>query len=374
MVETASPGEGMNTSAINSESEIRRILEAVCSSRELMILVTPYMRFESNFLAVDADALQVRITMSAEEATYGLRSPDLRFRFPHAARFLEARTRLLGFGMLDGRRTLRLAIPKTLQDDEYRRAYRVERLGRLPVTFSTPRFDLKSGLLVNISTMGARLMSTQEPLEALVPAGGTIAVSIPLAEGLQINASAIVRWVQGRVMGVEFHPALDSQVLIPLSRWVFQRREEDKERVGAAYVEGPVPGAKELGMVLVSSSQEVEDALRELLVGLPALTRVGSSLPNVKEALAGNPTLVFFHLPDTTLDSRRRLKTLVEALGGRVPFLLLGSSVENSVLFDLGNEHKAAAVYDLGAKAGSFFLRLVQGILRRHQPSASKEG
>ena len=59
---------------------------------------------------------------------------------------------------------------------------------------------------------------------------------------------------------------------------------------------------------------------------------------------------------------------LVELLGGRVPFVLLGTQVEQSVLFDLGNEHKAAAVYDLGARPGPFFLRLVQGILRRPQP------
>ena len=61
----------------------------------------------------------------------------------------------------------------------------------------------------------------------------------------------------------------------------------------------------------------------------------------------------------------------MEVLGGRIPFVLLGTQVENSVLFDLGNEHKAAAVYDLGSKPGSFFLRLVQGILRRHQATGA---
>lgn len=175
-------------------------------------------------------------------------------------------------------------------------------------------------------------------------------------------------------MGVEFQPTLETDVLALLSRWVFQRREEDKDRVGAYFVEIPPQGGKTHGMVLVSSSQEMEDSLRELFAGLPPLKRVGPSVQAVKEAIATSPTLVCFHVPDAGLDSRRRLKMLVEILGGRIPFVLLGTQVENSVLFDLGNEHKAAAVYDLGSKPGSFFLRLVQGILRRHQAEGPKEG
>ena len=42
-------------------------------------------------------------------------------------------------------------------------------------------------------------------------------------------------------------------------------------------------------MVLVSSSQEMEDGLRDLLVGLPPLKRVGASLQAVKEAMAPGP-------------------------------------------------------------------------------------
>ncbi len=370
MVETAIFGEDMGTSIITGELEVRKVLAVACGSRELMILVTPYMRFETNFLGLDAEALQVRVTMSAEEATYGLRSPELHFRFPHNTRFLDGRTRMLGFGLLEGRRTLRLAVPKTLQDDELRRAYRVERVGKVPVTFSTPRFELKSGLLLNISTMGARLLALQEPLEALLKAEDIIAVSIPLAEGIHIDNRAIVRWVQGKTVGVEFQPTLASEVLTPLSRWVFQHREEEKDRVGTFFVDAPLPGGQTPGMVLVSASQEMEDTLRELLVGLPPLKRVGASVQAVKEILATGPTLVFFHIPEAGLDARRRLKMLVEVLGGKIPFVLLGTQVENSVLFDLGNEHKAAAVYDLGSKPGSFFLRLVQGILRRHPGKA----
>jgi hypothetical protein len=375
MVETAKLGEGMGTTVIKSESEIREILGIACGSRELLILVTPYMRFETNFLLLEKDAFQARVTMSAEEATYGLRSPDLHIRFPHNTRFLDARTKLLGFGLMDGRRTLQLAIPKTLHDDELRRAYRVERLGRVTVSFSTRKFDLRAGTLVNISTSGARIHSGQDSLEALLKAGDSISVSIPLLDGILINSDAVVRWTQGRLMGVEFEPVLGTDMLASLSRWVFQRREEDKDRVGAMPAETFPKSGTGPSMVLVSSSQEMEDTLRELLTDLPPITRVGPSVPAVKEAVAASPSLLFFHISDAGLDGRRRLKLLLEVAGSRIPIVLLGTQIENSVLFDLGNEHKAAAVYDLGARPGPFFSRLVQGILRRRQgEDSSKEG
>jgi hypothetical protein len=372
MVESARLGEDMGALTITGEAEIRRILETACVSREVLFLVTPYMRFETTFLALEGDAFQARITMSVEEATYGLRSPHLHFRFPDTTRFLEGHTRLLGFGLMGGRRTLRLAIPKSLQDDEQRRAYRVERVGKVPVTFSTPKFDLKSGMLVNISTAGARVLSPQEPLEPLLKLEDPIVLSIALTKEIHINHQALVRWIQGRAIGVEFHPALDPNVLTLLSRWVFQRREEDKDRVGSHSAGTEPPTEKPPGMVLVSPSQEMEDSLRGLLAGLPPLERVGLSVQALKEVIAARPTLIFFHIQDIGLDGRRRLKMLVELLGGKIPFVLLGTQVENSVLFDLGNEHRAAAVYDLGSKPGVFFLRLVQGILRR--PLAKGEG
>ncbi|HWQ10546.1 MAG TPA: PilZ domain-containing protein [Holophaga sp.] len=362
----------MGATTITSDAEIHRILDAACSDRELLILVTPYMRFESNFLALEEGAFHARITMSVEEATYGLRSAGLHFRFPSAQRFLDGPTRLLGFGLLEGRRTLRLAIPKAIQDDEQRRAYRVDRVGKVAVTFSTARFELKSGSLGNLSTSGARILSAQESLESLFKVEDSIAVSIPLNEAIQINGRAVVRWVQGKVMGVEFKPSLEGDVLTNLSRWVFQRREEDKDRVGSAAVEAAPPVERTPGLVLVSPSQELEDSLRTLLAELPPLTRVAPTLQAVREAAAARPSLVLFHVQEAGLDGRRRLKLLVETMGGRVPFVLLGTQVEQSALFDLGNEFKAAAVYDLGPKPSSFFLRLVQGILRR--PAAKPDG
>jgi hypothetical protein len=353
---------------IASTSEaVREILGQACAHRELLILVTPYLRFESNFLLLEEGVLHARVTMGAEEATYGLRNADLRFRFPHATRFLEGRTRMLGFGMVEGRRSLRLEIPKTLQDDDHRGAYRAERVGRVEVSFSTPRFELRTGLLANLSTTGARIHHSHESLENHFKAGDAITVTVPLGEGLRINGTALVRWTQGRGMGVEFVPVLPEPVLTPLSRWIFQRREEDKDRLrGLSAPLSPAPTSGEGGLVLVSNAQDLEQSLRETLVDLPPLRRVPPTVAALKEAVMSHPALLLFHLSNLGLDHRRHLKALAELLPARQPFMLVGQGVEAATLMELGTELKASAAVVLGPKIGPFFLRLVQGILRRH--------
>jgi hypothetical protein len=305
--------------------------------------------------------------MGAEDAMYGLRSSDLRFRFPHATRFLDGKTRMLGFGVVEGRRSLRLEIPKALQDDDQRGAYRAERVGRIEVSFSTPRFDLRSGLLTNLSATGARIYAPHENLEGAFQAGDPMTVTIPISEELKINGPALVRWTQGRSLALEFIPVLPEPVLTPLSRWIFQRREEDKDRLRGLTPVNPTPSGGEGGdLVLVSSSAELEQGLRDCLVGLPPLRRVSPTMAGLKEAAMNHPALLLFHLPSLGLDERKRLRALVEVLLPRQPFLLLGTGVEASALMELGTELKAAAAFVLGPKPSPFFQRLLQGILRRH--------
>jgi len=352
---------------VSAAAEVQGILAQACANRELMILVTPYLRFESNFLQMEGGALHARVTMGAEDAMFGLRSADLRFRFPHATRFLEGKTRLLGFGMVEGRRSLRLELPKTLQDDDQRVAYRAERVGRIEVTYSTPRFEIRTGLLANLSTTGARIYSIQEKLEALFEIGNPMTVTIPVAEDIKINSPAIVRWAQGRALGLEFVPILPEPVLTPLSRWVFQRREEDKDRLrGLGTPLSPAPTTGAGGLVLVSTSTDMETSLQEYLTDLPPLRRIPPTMAAMKEVVMAHPALLLFHLPSLGLDERKRLRTLVEVLPPRQPFLLVGTGVEASGLMELGTELKASASVVLGPKPGPFFQRLLQGVLRRH--------
>lgn len=119
------------------------------------------------------------------------------------------------------------------------------------------------------------------------------------------------------------------------------------------------------GLVLVSGDAALETALQDLLGGFQPLRRVPPTMSALKEAFNQRPALVLYHLPSLSLDERRRLKSLVEALQGRVPFLLLGTGVEGGALLELGSELKAAVSIVFNPERGIFFQRLVQGILRR---------
>jgi hypothetical protein len=354
----------------NSET-IAEIISRACGRHEMLILVTPYLRFESSFLRYDKTEIQVAATMSREDATYGLRNAGLKMRFPNGISFLEAPTELKGFGMADGRRTLRLSIPEILQEEDYRGSYRVDRVGRIPVTFSTPKYDLVTGTLVDISTTGARIFSTRDFGEGEFLPGDDMAVTIQLTDLIRINTKVKLRHVHGRTCGVEYRPQLDEHLLHPLSRWVFEKREEDLERLTRRVETAPISGvalplsSQPSGLVLVSGDAALEAALQDLLGGLQPLRRVPPTMSALKEVLSQRPALVFYHLPSLSLDERRRLKPLVEALQGRVPFLLLGTAVDGGALLELGSELKAAVSIVFHPGRGIFFQRLVQGVLRR---------
>lgn len=362
----------MTGNLIRNPETILEIFKRACERRELLILVTPYLRFESSFLKVDGAEVHAAATMGREDAMYGLRSADLKMRFPHGVSFLEASTELRGFGISDGRRTLRLTLPLAMQEEDHRTSYRVDHVGRIPVTFSTPKYDLVTGTLVDISTTGARIFSTRDFSEGEILSGEDMAVTIQLTDTIRINTKVKLRHVRGRTFGVEYLPQLDDHLLHPLSRWVFEKREEDLERISRRGVEtaspaeaGKVVASKPSGLLLVSGDAALETTLQELLGGLQPLRRIVPTMPALKEALSEKPALVLYHVPSLNLDERRRLKPMVETLQGRVPFLLLGTSVEGGPLLELGGELKATVSIVFNPERATFFQRLVLGVLRR---------
>jgi len=356
--------------AIKRPEEIQAILAEACARRELLILATPFLRFESSFVALQQGEVHVLATMSREDATYGLRTNELKLRFPQGLGFLEAPVSMLGLGLQDGRRTIRLSVPKLIQENDLRKAYRVERVGRVTVTYSTPRGDLLQASLVDVSTSGARLHTQKDLDPAVLWPGAPLVLTIPLADELRIETKAEVRHAAGRSLGLEFSPALAKEVEDPLSRWVFLRREEDRERMAQRLELGRRPGAAPgpvPGILFVSADHELEVLLRAHLEPIQPLTRIPLSAQALKDGLASHPPLAIFHVADTSLDERRRLKALVEIAHGRVPILLLGTNMDGVTLFELSGEWKASSAMVWIPERGVFLQRLAQGIIRRHQ-------
>lgn len=355
---------------IKKSEEILAILRQACARKELLILATPYLRFESSFVAIQDGDLHILATMSRDDALYGLRDSGLTLRFPHGLGFVEATVAMRGLGLVEGRGTVRLSLPTLLQENDQRGAFRVERVGRIQVTYSTPKGDLVQGALVDISTKGARLHAPRDLDPALVAPGTPLLLSIPLAPDIQIEARAEVRHTGARSMGVVFRPGLAPEVEQPLSRWVFQRREAERERLAQhremAEREMPAPPEGPRGILLVTSDPGLEAVLGEFLTPIHPLQRIPASAQAVKDALAPAPFLAIFHVPSLGLDDRRRLRTLVELVHGKAPVLLLGTEVDAGGLFQLSGPWKASSAMVWNPARGIFLQRLAQGIIRRH--------
>lgn len=355
---------------LKDREAILRILEEACARREILVLATPYLRFESSFVAVAGNELHALATMSREDALYGLRSPELRLRFPRDLGFFEGAVQLLGIEVQENRRVLRLSLPKTLKENDQRVAYRVERVGRVTATFSTPHPDLLAGTLVDLSTSGARLHAERDLREGELHPGDRIAVTIPLSEAIRIESGACVRHLRGRALGIAFSPALPEAVREPLSRWVFLRREEDRERLARRLERGTPPfGSLEVppgAILLVSSDPDLEAPLAQALEGLRPLRRLVPSAQALKEALLAGPVLAIFHVQGSVPEERRRLRTLAEIAQRRVPLLLLGTGLDGATLFDLGGEWRAASALVWTPERAGFLRRLCQGMIRRH--------
>jgi len=362
------------TITIKDQSDIRELLVQACVRRELIILATPYLRFESSFVALEENELHVLATMSRDDAAFGLKTSDLKIRFPQGLGFFEASVQLLGLGLHEGRRTVRLSVPRNVQENDQRVAYRVERLGKVEVTFSTPRADLYTATLLDVSTSGARIHTRVDLPEGAMYAGDPIRVSIPLNNDIRIEGGARVRHMRGRSVGLQYQPELGVEVLEPLSRWVFLRREEERERMArrleqAVWSEPQGNGIAELSILLISADPDLEQELKEALAGVRPLTRLAPAAQALKDALAAKPSLAIFHVGGAGLDERRRLKTLLEIAQRKVPTLLLGTEVDGATLFELASEWKASSAMSWNHGRGPFLERLVRGMIRRHMDS-----
>jgi hypothetical protein len=173
-------------------------------------------------------------------------------------------------------------------------------------------------------------------------------------------------------VGLEFIPELTPQVSEPLTKWVFLKREEERERAAVRLEQNRAPEyrpgtlAPEHGILLLSSDLSIEEPLRACLKDLRPLTRLAPVTQDLKEALLSKPVLAIFHLQGTGLDEKRRLKTLVEMAQRKLPVLLLGTAVDGAALFELASEWKASSALVWSPDRSLFLQRLVQGIIRRH--------
>jgi len=358
------------------KDEIRNIFELACAKRAMLIFVTPYLRFESHFVHLTGSEVHVRVSRGKGDAIYFLRGEDLRLRFPHRYSFLEAPAKILGFGAHEGARTLIVELPKELYENDDRKAFRVERVGHVVATISTPKNEIIDASLLDISARGAKLSSKAGQTNKALKAGDRISLTIPIPNVVTINTSAIIRHMDTSAFGIEYAPGLVASVLDPLSSWIFKKQEEEKGRLAlrgqgdngevGSEMQKLLGKTEESKVLVVTSDDEIEGTLRKLLSGELLFLHSEPSVAAMKIMLTKMPHLVILHLPANNMDKRRLMKSLADMVPPSVPILLLGTDIDSGVLYELGKEWRAASSIAWAKDRGGLVQRLIVGMVRKH--------
>jgi hypothetical protein len=368
-----------NDTTIRNAEAVREVLKQACYRRGAGVLVTPYAKFECSFIWLDQEEVHLTAAITKEDVDFALKSPDLKIRFPHGHTVLSAPTRLVGIGLVQGRKTLRMSLPATLEPNDYRESYRVERVGRVMVTFSSRKYKLLSGKLLNISPTGARILAVQELEDGDIRIDDTVHVTIPLTSEINIVNKARVRNLKDQSLGLEFRPKLDGRVLEDLWRWVHQKQAETVRMAGEKDAEGAagseleeflVPMGNEPIIALIGGTPELAQMLQPMLTGLPPLHRFAANVQTMK-ALAFMPnSLVLYYMGSNDPTVRKRARLLLEPLHGKVPVMLVGTTLDKTALQEMAAEMRAISIYSIQPTGNILFPRVVAGILRMQQSGA----
>jgi hypothetical protein len=269
-------------------------------------------------------------------------------------------------------------LPKELYENDDRKAFRVERVGSIIATISTPKHEILSASVLDISASGAKLSAKGGLMPGALRAGDKIALTIPIPNVVTINSGAIIRHMDEEAFGVEYVPELTASTLDPISSWIFRKQEEEKDRrslrsgVGSGSTEAghgaqKTSGKAEDGRVLVvTSDNEMEVTLRKLLSDGWLFMHSDPSVSGLKITLAKKPHLVILHIAANNMEKRRLMKSLAAMVPPSVPILLLGTDIDSGSLYELGKELRAASSITWAKESRILLQRLIVGMVRKH--------
>ena len=358
-----------------NKEEIRSIFEEACARRELLVLITRYLKFESNFVHIDGDEVHARTTTGGEDALKILGISELSLRFPYKLDFLEANTKMLGLGSHEGARTIRFALPTTIYANDGRRAPRITQLGKTYATFNLRgRYFIRANV-IDLSVTGARLAMTEALPRSELRTNDRIMLSIYLPDDISINNGAIIRHIEDRNFGVEFSPSLPDSLIAFLSNWAFRKQEKERElkasradqsAKAAMAVTEKEKNTGEGGILFVTRDGRLNSALNKVIGEDRKFYRIEPIVADLITVLSKKPQLVILHVSNDSTAERWLLNSLAENIPWEIPTLLLGTGIENELLFEVSQECNVVASA-LWAPHNTLFLqRLVLGILRKY--------
>jgi len=351
------------------------LLEAIaelCDRKQSFILTTPYHTFPSRFIEMDGQDVLVRASMSQSVVQGVLNNYPLYMRFPWDLTTYGGSTRVLDYEAGEKTRNLRVLLPPAVTLDNTRGAYRVERVGRSTGAISSPELNLVRITLENISTNGAAVFCLEPLPPGAFQYGRLVDLSISLEQGPQLQAKGRICHLDGQAMGICFNPPLAGRALEDLSGWIQPRMEEDQRRwdnrMALRAISERNAQAREApqGVLLVGSDEAALGVVeRALGPDLPVRT-VPAALAPFKEAISFHPPHLLIVVGSGLADETHRLRVMLEAVPPACPVVVIGTGAGLERVRTLAGEVRAARFMDLKVVHPVIFLKLVQGLIRRH--------
>jgi len=356
------------TKSYSNQQEIRATFERACAAKDLVILVTQYLKFEARFVALAGNELHVQTSAGGEEAIRILGIGEVDLRFPSGPDFLGATAKVLGVSAVEGVRTVKLALPAQLHISDNRKAPRTSLTEGAYASFALRGTRIVKASIANISVSGLRMELAEIIPSSELRVRDKMTISVTLPGNITITNGAAVRHMDNSNVGVEFDPALSSRDMATLSRWVFKKKEEETEQTAKRKdASRAAEAARAAGNdILIVTADEV---LRLNLCGLLGEGRKILSAPPlpapVNYAISQKPLMVILHASGRDAAGWPFLKTVQTALPKGTPILLLGTDIEAGALSDLGRDCKALASMAMTPNKARFLQQLVVGILRK---------
>jgi hypothetical protein len=347
-------------------------LSELCDRKQSFVLTTPYHSFDSRFIELSGRDVLVRATMSQAVVQGVLNHYPLYMRFPWDLTTYGGQTRVLGYESDEKARNLRILMPASVAIDSSRSSYRVERVGRCTGAVSSPELTLIRVTLDNISTGGLRVFCLEPLPPGAFQYGRVVDVSVSLENGPQIKAPARICHADGQSMGLCFAPPLAGAALESLAQWILPRMEEDQRRwdnrlaLRALSERNAQAKAAPAGVLLVSSDCPARAAVASALAAIQPLTTVPPALAALKDALSFTPPHLLVIVASGQADDTHRLRVMLDAVAPACPIVVVAAGADPERARTLAVEIKAARFVDARLLHPVIFLRLVQGLIRKH--------
>ena len=356
------------------------VITELCERKQILLLATPYLHYESRFLEREGQELKVRASMSRDAVKHALGQHPIRLRFPWALSLYSGPTHVLGYEQEENRRALRLEVPSYLALDEQRNAFRVNRVGHSTGALGSEDGTILRATLENLSTLGAGLFCL-EPMSAdKFQTGRPLDLSLSLDQGFVLMCHARICHSEGQNLGLVFHPRLSGRDLQRLQEWLAPKMEEARRRwenraeLRAKAEQSAKPKAPPAGVLFVSSTPELISHVASVLEGVQTLRSVTPAMAPFKDIMSEPPLLLLIDASGLGMEGRYRIKMILETLPVNAPIVVLGNvgAPESGRL--LATELKATTYLDWNPQQGVFFQRLVQGLIQSYWKRETEAG